>query len=318
MVIAHPTKFRNPRSNVVSPVRHEYRYLRCFVKPRCSIFLSKKDMIMSNLGPVSDGKLTSTKAITDAVSDEFKLRGNLIRVDAEGFVSLNDIHRAAGFSENKRPAQWQRLPTTNPLIIATYERVVGKSHKGSFKTSAVYRATTATGTWAHPILAAAYAGYLKPELEVEMREVWLRYRSSDATLADEILQQATSEQNEWAARRAMGRSVRGAYTAELHERGVIQSMHFAICTNETYSGLFGSPAKKLKEVRGLPKKANLRDHMSMKELAFLAASEALAVERMEDEDADGFPECKTATAKAAGAIRSAIDTDRQNRQRKLV
>lgn len=273
---------------------------------------------MANIGPVSNGKLEASKTILDAVDVEFKLRGKLIRVDSDGFVSLNDIHKAAGFSANKRPAQWQRLPTTNPLIIATYERVVGKSHKDSFKTSAVYRATRSTGTWAHPILAAAYAGYLKPELEVEMREVWLRYRSSDARLADEILQQATSEQNEWAARRAMGRAVRGAYTAELHERGVTQPLQFAICTNETYSGLFGSPAKKLKEARGIPERANLRDHMSMKELAFLAASEALAVERMEDEDADGFPECKTATAKAAGAIRTAIDADRQNRQRKLV
>ena len=104
----------------------------------------------------------------------------------------------------------------------------------------------------------------------------------------------------------------------MHERGVNEPVHFAICTNETYSGLFGLTARKLKESRGLAKSANLRDHMSMKELAFLAASEALAVERMEDVEANGFPECRTATSKAAGAIRSAIDLDRQDRQRKLV
>jgi hypothetical protein len=271
---------------------------------------------MTNIGPVSNGKLDASKTIVDAVDGEFKLRGKFIRVDSEGFVSLNDIHRAAGFRTTKRPYDWQRDPSTNPLIIATYERVTGKSRK-AYRMSAVYRAT-AEGTWAHPILAAAYAGYLKPELEVEMREVWLRYRSADATLADEILQKATGEQNEWAARRAMGRAVRGAYTAELHGRGVTEPLQFAICTNETYSGLFGSPAKKLKEERGIAKSASLRDNMSMKELAFLAASEALAVERMEEEDADGFPECKTATAKAAGSIRSAIDADRKDRQKKLV
>jgi hypothetical protein len=271
---------------------------------------------MTNIGPVSNGKLDASKAIVDAVDSEFKLRGKLIRVDSEGFVSLNDIHRAAGFKTTKRPHDWQRTPSTNPLIIATYERVTGESRK-TYRISVVYRAT-AEGTWAHPILAAAYAGYLKPELEVEMREVWLRYRSADATLADEILQQATGQQNEWAARRAMGRAVRGAYTTELYGRGVTEPQQFAICTNETYSGLFGSPAKKLKEVRSIAKSASLRDSMSMKELAFLAASEALAVERMEEEDADGFPECKTATAKAAGAIRSAIDADRHDRQKKLV
>lgn len=273
---------------------------------------------MANVGPISQKKLAAAEAAIEAIDSELVLRGRKVRVDELGFVSLNDIHRAAGFKVNKRPAQWQRLPTTNPLIIATYERVVGKSHKGTFRTSAVYRATTAEGTWAHPILAAAYAGYLSPELEVEMREIWLRFKSADPTLADEVMQRATAEQNEWVARRAMGRSVRGAYTAELHERGVTEPLHFAICTNETYSGLFGAPAKKLKDERGLAKSASLRDNMSMKELAFLAASEALAVERMEEEEADGFPECKTATAKAAGAIRSAIDNDRQSRQRKLV
>lgn len=271
---------------------------------------------MSNIGPISNGKLEASKTISDAVSEEFVLRGRSIRVNSEGFVSLNDIHRAAGFKTTKRPYDWQRNPSTNPLIIATYERVTGKSRKG-YRMSDVYR-PTAEGTWAHPILAASYAGYLKPELEVEILEIWLRYKSADPKLADEVLQRATSEQNEWAARRAMGRSVRGAYTNELHIRGVNEPLQFAICTNETYLGIFGSPAKKLKESRGIPKGASLRDHMSMKELAFLAASEALAVERMEEEDADGFPECKTATAKAAGAIRFAIDADRQDRQRKLV
>ena len=248
--------------------------------------------------------------------DDLVLRGRKIRVNAEGFVSLTDIHRSGGFSVNKKPSQWQRLPSTNPLIIATYERVVGKSHKGGFKTSVVYRAT-AEGTWAHPILAAAYAGYLSPKLEVEMREVWLRFRAGDATLADEILQKATPEDNEWVARRAMGRSVRGHYTKELHERGVVHPKDYAICTNETYQGLFDAPATKLKEKRGLDRRANLRDHLSIKELAFLAASEALAVERMEDEDSAGFGECRSATSNAAGAIRSAIEADRKSRQKRL-
>lgn len=149
-------------------------------------------------------------------------RGRKIRVDEDGFVSLNDIHAAAGFSKNKRPYDWQRLPTTNPLIIATYERVTGKSRKSKFRTSNVYKAVSGLGTWAHPILAAAYAGYLKPELEVEMREVWLRYRAADPTLADEVLERATDEQNEWAAVRALGRAKRNEYTKTLSEHQALR------------------------------------------------------------------------------------------------
>ena len=168
---------------------------------------------MANIGPVSDGKLLASKAITDAVEDQFKLRGKKIRVDSNGFVSLTDIHRAAGFKTTKRPYEWQRNPLTNLLILATYEKVTGKSRKG-YRMSDVYRAT-AEGTWAHPILAASYAGYLKPELEVEMREVWLRFKAADPTLADEVLQRATDEGNKWAATRALGRAKRNQFTETL-------------------------------------------------------------------------------------------------------
>lgn len=78
--------------------------------------------------------------MTDSDFGEVILRGRKIRVDDEGFVSLNDIHKAAGFSKNRRPIDWQRLPTTTPLIIALHERIVGKSHQSKFRTSDVYRA----------------------------------------------------------------------------------------------------------------------------------------------------------------------------------
>ncbi|MCA3797220.1 MAG: KilA-N domain-containing protein [Burkholderia sp.] len=142
---------------------------------------------------------------------ELILRGRKVRIDADGFVCLNDIQRAAGYSVNRRPVDWYRLPTTGPLVIATWNRIVGKSHQsGKIRISDVYRAASGVngGTWAHPILAAAYAGYLKPELEVEMREVWLRYQAGDATLADEVLERAIDEGNEWAAVRALSRAKR--------------------------------------------------------------------------------------------------------------
>lgn len=243
------------------------------------------------------------------------LRGRKIRVDDDGFVSLNDIHKAAGFSKNKRPFDWQRLPTTNPLIVATYERVTGFSRKSKFRTSDVYRAT-ATGTWAHPILAAAYAGYLSPTLEVEMREIWLRFRSADPTLADDILQRATDNQNEWAATRAFSRVKRNEFTKSLGEHGV-EGFGFAICTNEVYLSLFDAPAKKLKAQKQLPETANLRDAMDKDELVFVMAAETLAKQRIEVEHPQGNAPCADATRRSANRIRSAIDEDKRDRQTPL-
>ncbi|MEP2889986.1 KilA-N domain-containing protein [Tateyamaria sp.] len=268
---------------------------------------------MSNIGPVSNGKLEKIKVTTDTIQDEFFLRSIKIRVDEGGFVSLNDIHKAAGFSKNKRPAQWQRLPSTNSLIIATYERVVGKSHKGKVRTSEVYKAT-AEGSWANPILAASYAGCLKPELEVEMREVWLRYKSADPTLADEVLQRATDEQNEWAATRALSRAKRNQFTDTLKAHDVTK-YGYGNCTNAVYKEVLGGTKKQVIESRNLPAGVNLRDAIPKNELVYVMMAETLASERIQDENPTGNGPCAKATSKSAAFVRRANEGDRKDRQK---
>lgn len=250
---------------------------------------------------------------------ELILRGRKVRIDTDGFVSLNDIQRAAGYSVNRRPVDWYRLPTTGPLIIATWERIVGKSHQSKIRISDVFRAASGAngGTWAHPILAAAYAGYLKPELEVEMREVWLRYQAGDATLADEVLDRASDEGNEWAAVRALSRTKRRKYTQTLSDHGVT-GQGYGRCTNEVYQSLFDATAKKLKERRGVSAKANLRDKLDTNELVYVMAAEALATERIQEEKPFGNDPCAKATRRSSDRIREAIEADRKDRQQRLV
>lgn len=257
------------------------------------------------------GRYVMAESATDLI-----LRGRKINLDENGFVSLNDIHRSAGFSKNKRPAQWQRLPTTNSLIIATYERVVGKSHKGKMRVSDVYK-TTATGSWAHPILAASYAGYLKPELEVEMKEIWLRYKSADATLADDVLERATDLENEWAATRALARVKRNEFTKTLDERGV-EGFGYANCTNAVYGQLLDATAKKLKEQKAVPKSGNLRNAMTKDELVYVMMAETLAKGRIEEEAPAGNGPCAKATKRSASFVRQAIDAEKNDRQKPLV
>ena len=257
--------------------------------------------------------------MTEKDAGEMIVRGRNIRVDDDGFVSLNDIYKAAGFSKNKRPFDWQRLPTTGPLIIATHERITGKSRNSKFRTSDVYRAAAGAkgGTWAHPILAAAYAGYLSPKLEVEMKEVWLRYKSADPTLADEVLQRATDEQNEWVAVRALGRVKRNEFTSALDDHGV-KGYGYGNCTNAVYQSLFDASAKKLKEQKALKPKANLRDALSKDELVFVMMAETLSRQRIEEEDPQGSGQCEKATKKSSQRVRSAIDADKNDRQKPLL
>lgn len=247
---------------------------------------------------------------------DLTVRGQTVRFTSDGLARLGDIWTASGNPKNRTPADWLKRAGTIRLINALLEKLTGKSHSWTkSETRSGYYVERGIGTFADVRLALAYAEYLDPTLSLEIKEVFLRFKGADPRLADEVLQRAGPEANEWAARRAMGRAVRNQYTNELNARGVKDGKEYAICTNTTYRQLFEGSAQEIKISRGLPSKVTVRDALSIRELAFLAASEALSVERMEDEDSQGFNECRSATNKSASAIKTAIDSDRRSRKK---
>ncbi|MFC3706330.1 KilA-N domain-containing protein [Devosia honganensis] len=247
---------------------------------------------------------------------DFIVRNQTVRFTTDGLARLNDVWAAAGAPKNRLPADWMRLPTTNRLVNALLEKSTGKSHNWTdSEVRSVHYVKHGIGTFADIRLALAYAEYLDAKLALEVREVFLRYKAGDPLIADEVLSRATAEANEWVARRAMGRVVRNQFTNELHTRGVSQGREYAICTNVTYERVLGGPAKALKAAKRLPAKANLRDNLNVRELAFIAAAEALSVERMEEEDSHGFVQCHAATNASATVIGRAIAADRLARKK---
>lgn len=245
-----------------------------------------------------------------------KVRGRDVRLDPDGLVCLNDIWSAAGYSKNQKPNDWRRLPYVTQLELAVLERITGKSRnwtKSEMRSVAYSKTGQAGGTFTDVRLALAYAEYLNPALALEVREVFLRFKAADPALADEILQRATPEANEWAGTRALSRSTRNSYTETLKDHGAVKG-DYPRCTNTLYHGLFGKDAAGLKAEKSLTKKASLRDNMSTKELVFVAAGEALATERIEEENSKGGEECRVATSRSAWFIRQAIDADRNDRR----
>lgn len=51
----------------------------------------------------------------------------------------------------------------------------------------------AARTFAHPVLALDYAEYLDPSIGVDVREVFLRFKANDMSLAVEIMGEITSQ-----------------------------------------------------------------------------------------------------------------------------
>ncbi len=247
------------------------------------------------------------------------LRGKLISEDGAGNICLDDLWELSRKPETNSPKRWRVTKGAQALISELQKKVINSDLKGESPYHPVIYAKQGrgnVGTFAHPVLAAAYAGYLSPKLEIEIREIWLRYRAGDASLADEILQRASKEANEWAGRRALSRAQRIAYTDTLKAHGVT-GRGYPDCTDAVYLHLLGGRASKLRADKGLPAKSNLRNGLSIAELSFVMAAEALSAERIEEEDRQGNQECVEASATSASAIRKAILNDRRDRQPRL-
>ncbi|MDR7124072.1 KilA-N domain-containing protein [Pseudotabrizicola sp. 4114] len=247
------------------------------------------------------------------------IRGRKIATDINGLVSLTDIHSASGFSKNRTPGDWLGLQTTTQRILRVLKLNTGKSGnwtKTDYRTATYAKRGAGGGTFADPRLALDYAEYLNPALAIEVKEVFLRYKSADPTLADEVLQRATDEQNEWAATRALGRVKRNEFTEALKQHNV-SGFGYGNCTNAVYKEVLGGTSKAVLKARDLPEKTNLRDKMSKDELVYVMMAETLARQRIEDEKPTGNTPCERATQRSASFVRQAIDLDRKDRQKSL-
>lgn len=247
----------------------------------------------------------------------FTLRGKAIREDAHGRLCLDDIWELAGAKSTRAPSQWRKNSTVKRIADALYKKITNSTLLTKSVAESVFYARQGrgnAGTYAHPVMAAVYAGYLSPELEVEVRETWLRFRAGDATLADEILQRASPEDNRWVAARAQGRAKRIEYTDTLRAHGV-RERGYADCTNAVYLEILGATAAQMRVAKGLGGGGNVRDHLTVPQLSYVAAAESLASDRIEELDCRGNLACESASAKSAGFIREAIERDKADRKK---
>lgn len=241
------------------------------------------------------------------------IRGRAIHVDDDGFVCLNDIWRAAGFSTRQKPADWKELATTGRLIVALLDQNAGKTGVRNYNPNTVIRTKKGKGggIFAATHLAVKYAEYLSPRLALEVADVFIRYKAADATLADDVLQRASPDANEWAGKRALARSGRRPFTDTLQRHGVRLPLEYARCTDAVYIGLFRKTARQLKTSKQVS--ANLRDAMDAVELTFVATGEALARERIDQTNCKGAVACEAATLRSTSFLRDAIEAERRDR-----
>lgn len=227
------------------------------------------------------------------------LGGTPVRTNLDGLVSLNDIYAAAevaGHAEGKRdPRRWKLQDGAQFIeVVAVALNVPLRD---------IYQATKGRGgsTFAHWQIALAYAKYLSPQLHMQVNEIYARVKSGDVTLADEIADKATPEQQDWLAKRVAGKAARGQFTATLQAHGVA-GKGFADCTNAIYRPILGGKKSEICARRGLPRTTNMRDVMDLEQLTRTALAEIVARKNIERFNVRGNDPCAVECGRAAERV----------------
>jgi KilA-N domain len=220
--------------------------------------------------------------MTDA-QNELILRGKRVTTDEHGNVCLNDLWKLAGEPENKRSRDWYPSKRAKALDMALRARI-GENFPNSPKIEAASTYYTAGRdtkalTFAHPVLALDYAEYMDPNLAVEVRETFLRYRAKDVTLALEILE-GLSAQVEYDDLRVKLRQLvkdHNKMSAGVAKDAGVRN--FEAYNGAGLSGLYGGLNKaELLKRKGLPGDADRLEHAGHEELAanYFKATQAIA------------------------------------------
>lgn len=212
-------------------------------------------------------------------------RNKKIRHNPNQLISLTDLWDAAGRPQGKHdPRRWK--------TFAGQQFIDSVAKKLNVFSEDIYKSTRGKGggSWAHWQIALAYAKYLSDDLHMHVNEVYMRYRSGDVTLADEIADKASPKDQEWLAKRVAGKVKRRGFTDVLQEHGV-DGKGYGTCTNAIYVPLLGGTARDVKTRRNLPQKASLRDAMDVDELVAVAFAEMASTKRIKKVHAHGTEPC---------------------------
>ncbi len=244
--------------------------------------------------------------------NEITVFGTNIRKDVDGRFSLNDLHKAAmakgHATESHAPSKFLR----NDGVQAFIAEVDSKNN--SLESDGQKRASVKStkggknqGSFACELVALRYAGWISSSVEVEVYQTFQKVIHADEGLtAGMIDRQKDPEAVKRLAARAQGKVTRLHFTDVLKDHGVTGN-GYALCTDAIYKPLLGGTAKQIKNKRGLPEKANLRESMSRLELVASMFAEEVAINRIEITEAQGNRECQRHSREAGEETKAVIN-----------
>ncbi|MDD3712910.1 MAG: KilA-N domain-containing protein [Candidatus Izemoplasmatales bacterium] len=248
------------------------------------------------------------KELTLYNQEQAKLIANIHYEDE--MISLTDLWKAAGSPSNKKVGDWLRSDTTEDFIEAmSIILKCGKSHLLKVKPG------KGGGTISHKNIALAYAKWLDPKLHILVNQIFFE-RVEEEKYPEKIFERGikTYERKgkpiEWIEARMQGIVARNSFTRTLSAHNV-EREGYRNCTNATYSHLFGGSTAVIRHKKGIQKKQNIRDNLSVTELRAIELSELLAKENIENRNLYGNGPCEIACRQSSKAVANAIIQSRK-------
>ncbi|MEX0447996.1 KilA-N domain-containing protein [Xenorhabdus sp. SGI246] len=104
-----------------------------------------------------------------------------IPLDEFGRYNLNTLHKASKEGEEKAPNRWLRTKHAKELI-AELEAKLLKNIQTPYLASAqkvvcVNNGGTSPGTYAHELIAVSYAGWIRPDFQLDVNQAFIDFKS---------------------------------------------------------------------------------------------------------------------------------------------
>ena len=103
------------------------------------------------------------------------IAGVEITTDVEGRFNLNALHKASGGEKKNGPSYWLALETTQSLINELESKLSDTGISVSVIRSV--KGGLSQGSYAHELLAIAYASWISPSFHLQVNQVFLDYRT---------------------------------------------------------------------------------------------------------------------------------------------
>ncbi|EAO6531129.1 KilA-N domain-containing protein [Salmonella enterica] len=107
--------------------------------------------------------------------------GVKIPLDESGRYNLNTIHKASGEGDDKSPGQWLRRKTTKELIKELDANLLKNRQDVNLhsaqKSINVVNGGINPGTFAHELLAVSYAGWIRPDFQLDVNQAFIDFRA---------------------------------------------------------------------------------------------------------------------------------------------